>query len=258
MKRTMNTTNTKYTKSPIVETIFSIDCDMKKDFDLIKIEDKAKNTFINSYPIFQKKYAQEHKIEINTSKENISQPTIRNFIQGFQFLKEDKKQLIQLLSQGFSFNKLAPYTTLDDYISIIQEAWMQFVNVVEPIKIRTIHLRYVNKIMLPFENEKVDLDEYFNYGPKLHDENNFGLITFFSKYNMIEKSSNNQANIIFANQNPTDDKHLPVILDIDTISYSSPESNDWENIMIKLTELRTLAYNIFDKQITKECKCLFQ
>ena len=47
-------------------------------------------------------------------------------IQSLQFLHEDEKQLVQVMAQGFSFNRLAPYTSLDDYLPVIQRTWELF------------------------------------------------------------------------------------------------------------------------------------
>lgn len=88
-------------------------------------------------------------------------------IQALQFLQDDEKQLVQVRAQGFSFNRLASYTTLDDYLAEIQSVWELFTGLASPVQIRTIRLRYINRILLPLTNGSVELEDYFEIGSSL-------------------------------------------------------------------------------------------
>ena len=72
--------------------------------------------------------------------------SVRRGIQALQFLHADEKQLVQVRAQGFSFNRLAPYTSLDDYLPEIERTWHLFVGLASPVQIRVVQLRYINRI----------------------------------------------------------------------------------------------------------------
>lgn len=66
-----------------------------------------------------------------------------------QFLKNDEKQLVQIRPQGYSFNRLAPYGGFDEYLPEIERAWRLFVDIVMPLQVKLIRLRYINRFLLP-------------------------------------------------------------------------------------------------------------
>ena len=72
---------------------------------------------------------------------------------------------MQVRAQGFSFNRLAPYSGLDDYLPEIERTWSLYVDLASPVQIRAIRLRYINRILLPLAANTVDLDEYLKIGP---------------------------------------------------------------------------------------------
>jgi uncharacterized protein (TIGR04255 family) len=62
---------------------------------------------------------------------------MKSALAAFQFLKNDEKQLVQFRNEGFSFNRLAPYTTLDDYLPQIKKNWEIYRIVAAPSEIRS-------------------------------------------------------------------------------------------------------------------------
>jgi uncharacterized protein (TIGR04255 family) len=79
----------------------------------------------------------------------------------------------------FSFNRLAPYTTLDDYLPEIERAWLLYVDLVSPVQIRVIRLRYINRMLLPMPANQLDLDEFLEIGPRVPDEEKLVCLAFF-------------------------------------------------------------------------------
>jgi len=70
--------------------------------------------------------------EVKREDNDDPQVSIRGGVDAFQFLSEDKKQLVQLRRGGFSFNRLIPYISLDDYLGEVSRTWALFVDVVRP------------------------------------------------------------------------------------------------------------------------------
>lgn len=240
---------------PIVEAVFDVDCDLPPGFDLTALEESSRAQFGDQYPKFRAQFIQEFKIE---AKDDAPQSmSIRRAVQSFQFLKEDEKQLVQVRAQGFSFNRLAPYTSLDDYMPEIERTWYLYLNLVSPVQIRVIRLRYINRILVPLTAGAVNLDEFLKIGPGLPDEERLRLSGFFDQLTAIEKDTKHQVNLVLTAQPPVDEK-LPIILDITVGSAAIAEPADWSNILRVTESLRSLKNRIFVDTLTPKCMELFK
>ncbi len=240
---------------PIVEAVFDVDCDPPPGFDLAGLETAAREQFEDQYPKFRTQFLQEHEIE--TPQDAPPKMSSRLAVQAFQFLHDDDKQLVQVRAQGFSFNRLAPYSSLDDYLPEIERTWRLYVGLVSPVKIRIIRLRYINRILVPMTANTVDLDEFLKIGPRLPDEDRFVLSGFLNQHVAVEKDTGHQVNLVLTAQPPESEK-LPVILDITVASMTAAEPADWASILPLIGSLRSLKNRIFLNTLTPKCIELFQ
>lgn len=227
---------------------------MPSTFDIAAMEDSSRNQFRDKYPKFRKQYIEEHRFE-SKSGEPSKHSTDRR-IQSFHFLQEDEKQLVQLRTQGFSFNRLAPYSSLDDYLPEIERIWRLWVDIVSPVQIRAIRLRYINRILLPLKPEGIELSEFFKTYPTLPDENLI-LSGFLNQYHAIEKSTGFQVNVVFTGQPQENDK-APFIFDNTSIWTGTAKTEDWDWILQQIMSLRGLKNRVFENTLTKKCLQLFQ
>jgi len=240
---------------PIIEAVLDIDCDLPPGQQFENLEKDARDRFRDSYPKFRKQFVHEHQVQAKT--EGISNVSVRQDVQAFQFLQEDEKQLVQVRRQGFSFNKLEPYTRLSDYFPEIQRTWNLYAEMTSPVEIRVIRLRYINRIMLPFQGGKTELDEYFQIGPRLPDEDRLSFAGFLCQQSMVEKETGNQVNLVLTAQLPMG-QCLPIILDLSVNSVEPGEPDNWTWISQKIHVLRQLKNQIFVRTVTEKCLNLFQ
>src|SRR5690242_5500625 len=105
--------STQLRNPPIVEAVFDVDCDLAPGFDFMALETRSRAQFADQYPKFRTQFLQE--LQIETTEDTQLKASSRSGIQAFQCLHEDEKQLVQVRPKGFSFNRLAPYSSLDDY-----------------------------------------------------------------------------------------------------------------------------------------------
>ena len=240
---------------PIIEAVLDIDCDMPPAVEVGALESPARSAFRDRYPKFRTLFLQEHMIEARAD----TPPTmsVRRGIQGFQFLQEDEKQLVQVRAQGFSFNRLAPYSSLDDYLPEMERAWRVFVALASPVQVRLVRLRYINRIPLPMPEGRVELNEYVKIGPRLPDETKLTLFGFLNRVAAVETETGNRVNIIVTSQ-PPEEKWLPVILDIEAVADGSIEPVDWPAILARIQSLRDLKNMVFSSTLTDQCLKLFQ
>jgi uncharacterized protein (TIGR04255 family) len=179
---------------PIVEAVVDVDCDLPPGFDVASLEEAARARFEERYPRARKHFMQEYNVGVVANA--LPQMPARPTIQALRFLRDDERQLVQVRAQGFSFNRLAPYTTLDDYLPEIERAWGLYVDLVAPVQIRAIRLRYINRILVPMTTGQVDLDEFLKIGPRVPNEEELILSGFLEQQASVERDTGNHINLV--------------------------------------------------------------
>ena len=240
---------------PIVEAVLDVDCDMSPAFDLAALEKTAREAFGDQYPKFRAQFLQEHQIEQKAGQP--MQVSARRRLQAFQFLQEDEKQLVQVRTQGFSFNRLAPYTSLDDYLPEIERVWSLFASIIAPVQIRVVRLRYINRILLPLINGSLELEHYLKVGSRLPDEDHLRFASFLNQYAAVEVDTGHQVNIVLTSQ-PLENDRVPIIFDIGVVSAETAAPENWAWLLAKTQSLRHLKNRIFRNTLTEQCLNLFQ
>jgi uncharacterized protein (TIGR04255 family) len=71
------------------------------------------------YPKHDRQLLQEHRVEAKPDGSATSFSS-RHTVQALRFHEAEGKQLVQVRALGYSFNRLAPYTALDDYLPEIE------------------------------------------------------------------------------------------------------------------------------------------
>lgn len=240
--------------SPIIEAVLDIDCDMPPKFDLTALEGTLRGLLKEKYPKMRKAFLQQHRIE--TKAEEPPNVSSTQGIQAFQFLNDDERQIAQFRTQGLSFNRLAPYSTLDDYLPEIERLWDLFVKIVSPVKIRAIRVRNVNRIVVPLPDGGIDLDRYFKNAPRAEDDN-FILFNFLVQRGAIERPTGFMTNVVLTGQPPEPGK-AAFILDISAEWNGKADVTDKTFVLTKIDSLRRLKNRIFENNLTPECLSLYQ
>lgn len=239
----------KFKYPPIIEAVLDIDCGFESPFDLKSIESKAKKALAKSYPKMRPIVVQDHRFAQN-------EYSIKSGLAAFQFLKNDEKQLLQFRTEGFSFNRLAPYSTLDDYLPQIKRNWEIYRKLANPSQIKAIRLRYINRILLPLGAGKIGLDGYLKNAPQTADPKRLELLGFLNQYIAVDMETGNQVHSVITLQ-PVDDDKLPLIFDNGVVAPMAEDPDNWTQIRKKILELRELKNHVFERTLTKKCLNLF-
>lgn len=239
----------KLKNAPIIEAVVDIDCDFTTPLDLKSKEMQARKALARLYPKMKPVVVQDHRFEGN-------EYSMKTRLAALQFLKTDEKQLVQFRTEGFSFNRLAPYTSLDDYLPQIKRAFETYIKTAGPVKVKSIRLRYINRILLPSQSGRADLGKYIRNSPQTADSERLELRGFLNQYLAIDKETGNQVHSILTVEQPADDK-LPVIFDNGVAAIVSENPKNWEEIKGKIIDLRELKNHIFESTLTKKCLTLF-
>jgi uncharacterized protein (TIGR04255 family) len=240
---------------PIVEAVIDIDCDLPPTFDLRAAQQTICETFKDSYPQTREQVLSETQMR----QERDAPPQVqmgRQALHAVQLIQEDGKQLVQFRENGFSFNRLAPYNGLDVYLGEIERTWNLFQKLANPVKIRKVALRTINRILLPVEENGINLEEYIKTSPRLPTNCDLIFVGFLNHHKAVDPHSENQVDIILTAQ-PVKTNELPIILDINAFREVSLDYGDWAEILSLMGALRDLKNNVFRNTLTEKCLNLF-
>lgn len=251
----MTDTGFKLVHPPIVEAILDIDCAMPPGQKISELEKPVFQQLQDRYPKLRGLLLQSHQIEPQPDRP--PKLSVSQAVQALQFLHADERQLVQFRAQGFSFNRLAPYTRLDDYLPEIQRTWKIFLATAKPAQIRQVRLRYINRIFLPTGGRAIDLNEFLALGPQLPDETGMNLTSFLHQHTAVETATGNQVNILLVSE-PHETDRAPIILDITASHSGLAEAENWAWLLETIKSLRDLKNTVFRKTLTERCLNLFQ
>ena len=243
-----------FARPPIVEAVLDLDCDQPPGQRLETLESAARDGLSDRYPEMRSQLIQEHQLEIRGGEPPVM--SVRGALGAYQFVQGDGQQLIQVRALGYSFNRLAPYTGFDQVLGEVERTWRLYVQIASPVQVRAIRLRYINRVLLPLNDGRVDLDEYLNVGPKLPDEERLAFAGFLNQQVSIEKGTGHQAVSVLTTQ-PVEGNTLPLIFDNTVAATVSLEPTDWPSILRVIQSLRDLKNHIFGRTLTAKCLNLF-
>jgi uncharacterized protein (TIGR04255 family) len=147
--------------APIVEAIVEIDCDLPPGFDLDGLAEKAEaiQARLGQYPDFE-------RLETVGWQLGFAEAALRgSALEALWFRSRETPQIAQIRSGGFSFSRLAPYGSLDDYLPEIRRLWGIYQEFCRPLAVRAARLRYINRLNLALTAGKVELGDYLRVVP---------------------------------------------------------------------------------------------
>jgi uncharacterized protein (TIGR04255 family) len=153
----------KYNNSPIIESICEFKFTEDTDWD-ITVPGLIFEDVKTEYPYKEQRATQEISISPQTAESNKMRRQI-NRSDFAVFYKDDKKSLIQIGPRILSTSRLKPYHTWNDFKSQIVYAFGKLSGRSELKGIQRIGLRYINRINIPMKQNKVTLENYFEFRP---------------------------------------------------------------------------------------------
>lgn len=239
---------------PITEAIFDIRTELPKETDvnfLLPFQDQIKDRF----PTRRARHAYEAKFQFSPhSSPEAIQPLAT--VDGYLFLSPDGKKIVQARLDGFTFNKLKPYSRWEDFSEEAIGLWNHYVEIAKPTTITRLALRYINRIELPFPIN--DFKEYILTIPEIAPNLPAGLSGLFTR--LILPNPKIGATAIITET--LDDKNespntLGFIFDIDVFRNLRIEPN-LDKVRTIMNDLRNYKNEIFLNSLTKKTKELFK
>ena len=173
---------------------------------------------------------------------------------GYSYKPQDNTKVVQVRTDGFTFNKLRPYEGWDSLQPQAQALWDRYFEIAKPKRIIRLALRYINRISLP--TTMGNLSEYLQTKPHVSSEVPQNLEGYFMRLMVSDKQSDSKAFIVQMTENPTDEATVPFILDIDAFHMVDLTENS-KKIWDVFLQLRHFKNQMFDGSFTKRGLELF-
>lgn len=251
----MSSAYPKLDRPPIVEAVVDFDCDVPPDKTLKALEGPARAAFTDSYPDARPRYLQE--LRMASDQDGAFNSSLQQSLQAWMFLQPDGKQLVQVRQSGFSFNRLAPYGGFEACLPEVQRTWELYGALAAPISVRTLRLRYINRILLPLGAHGVDLDHYLTAQPTVPAGDRFTLSGFLHQYAARDRKTGHQVAVVISAQ-PLEGDKLPILFDNTVFAAGEWDPADWNALEHVLRSLRELKNVIFFETLKQPCLDLYQ
>src|SRR3972149_8674441 len=86
-------------------------------------------------------------------------------VQGYFYKSNDEKLIAQFRNDGFTLNRLKPYTSWEEIFPLAIDLWRLYVEFATPEAVTRLALRYINHISLP--DEPADIDHFLLAAPPI-------------------------------------------------------------------------------------------
>ena len=239
--------------APITEAIIDFRVKARPDF---RAEDFAglKDQLSNRLPNVQERRGIQATFE--TLKGEGQPPRVQDLgFQGYFFRSQDEKVIAQFRIDGFTFNRLKPYTSWEDIFPQAMELWRLYLKVAKPVEVVRLAVRYINHIPLPPGAQK--FEDYLRASPVIPPELPQYTSSFLTRVTIHNPDDDVAAHVTQALQPTSDAQRLTVILDIDAYKEAqfSPEDPAIEHTFRQLRVFKNL---IFFNSLTDEALRQFE
>jgi uncharacterized protein (TIGR04255 family) len=149
-------------KAPIVESVIDLRARIEGSWEEATIMPLLKSK-LPDYPtvLSQRETSQEVKLTPGEPPEAIEKDL---GWKGLRMESTDKLQIAQFNRDGFAFSRLMPYESWQQFYNEARRLWSIYSELAKPIEIQRAGLRFINRIMLP--GLEVKIEDYLNPFPK--------------------------------------------------------------------------------------------
>lgn len=212
------------------------------------VEDQLKSL----YPQVEHFRTTGFQLEVNESKEFTGKSV--NKYEGIRAFSEDRLQIVQFRTDGFTFSRLAPYESWDVLREEACRLWGIYAAWRKPASVRRIAVRYINEIAIELPMQ--DFGDYLTVPPVIPEGLPQGLASFLMRI-VIPHPVNGATAVFTQSLEAPSDFHAPILLDIDVFKDVELPINDGE-YWKQLDTLRDFKNEIFFRSITDRTKDMYK
>lgn len=238
-----------YPHPPIIEAIIDLRVALPEGFSidrLASIHTRVSKRFPQQDPIIAGSlvFQATPDISLNASSQQ----------NGYLFRSEDNLNIFQATLNGFTFNRLAPYTSWEDFSGEAKLMWEIYREVCQPLHVTRAAVRFVNRLDLPAKD--LELKDYLSTLPSVAPDLPQALSNFFMQLQIPQRDLDCMMIINQALVPQTSSDFVNVILDFDLFREHIWQNDD-EEMWKFMEQLRHRKNEAFEASITDNTRRLF-
>ena len=196
------------------------------------------------------------QVTLGVIKGQVQPPVVQDpCLQGYFFKTHDEKTIGQFRADGFTFNRLRPYTSWEELFPQAVELWSLYCSISKPEVVTRLAVRYINRIELLPGN--VTLKTFLRAAPVIPQELPQSISSFLTRVTIHDPETDSAAHIVQALEGRAPGKHPGVILDIDAFREREFSVDDLA-IEQTLGQLREFKNRIFFHSLTDDALRRFE
>ena len=240
--------------APITEAILDLRVSLPKDFRPDAFAG-MKSHVAARYPKMEEARYFTAQMQITPGKAPTSNTTIGG-VQGYFFKSEDGLDIAQFRVDGFSQNRLRPYTQWEQFFPEAMRLWELYKSVAQPPFVTRLSVRYINHVKLPIKDGD-DLDQYLIALPPMPPGAPGGFSGLLTRVATYDDQSGVCSNVTQALEGTMGPGEPAIILDVE--AYKDGHlSTDRAALEPTFEVLRKVKNDIFFGSITEETARLFE
>lgn len=241
--------------APIREAVIDLRITPPLDLSaLSEIPSSVREEIKNRYPKMEEQRSFEGGFGIKDGQPIVRQPVDLG-VRGYIFESSDEPQRAQFRRDGFTFNRLKPYTCWESVIAEAKELWNIYLRSASPQSVSRIAVRYINHLSIPLPIS--DFKDFLTAPPPIPESAPQVVSSFSTRVVVHDIERQLYANIAQAMEGSTKPNFVTIIIDID--AYRSGEFDaHTEEIWLIMDQLRHLKNTIFFGSITEKTARLFE
>ncbi|MGH9891759.1 MAG: TIGR04255 family protein [bacterium] len=203
-------------KAPILEALIDFRVTLPKDFDVDQFK-ALTNAVGERYPIVEAMHHYETSVTFQPGR-----PPDTHIAEqhpgGYAFRSPDRLSVAQFRRDGFTYNRLQPYTSWNELHPEVVRLWGLYQGVARPETCTRISARYINKIDIPVAGG--ELSDYLTAPPGIPKGVSDKLTAFLTRVIIQVPKQDLTGSITQASQVQLDPQSAAVILDIEVYRQS--------------------------------------
>jgi uncharacterized protein (TIGR04255 family) len=235
--------------APIIEALVDFRVTLPKNFDVEQFKALA-SAVGKGYPIVEGM----HRVRTSFTFQPGRPPDTRTeelHPGGYAFRSSDRLTIAQFRVDGFTYNRLKPYTSWDELQPEVLRLWKLYQDAAQPETCSRIATRYINKIDIRVPVPDADLSQYLTAPPGIPQGGAGRLTAFLTRAIIQEPEPGLGASVTQASQvQQLDPRNRAVILDIDAFKQSDASLD--QQVEPTLAKLHDLKNRLFFGSLTDD------
>jgi uncharacterized protein (TIGR04255 family) len=239
--------------APITEAVIDFRVSPSKDLLPDRLRE-ARELLKGDYPRASEPRHYQASLHVSAKEPEKAESTTRELgFRGVWLRTEDQQSIAQFRVDGFTFNRLRPYTRWEEILPEALRLWNIYLRLASPRSITRLALRYINHMSLPGSGPRFELEEYITIAPRLPQLVPDLFSSFTTRILLAYPERRMHANVALSTEVALGPPaRFSLLFDIDAFSGDEMETTSVATIQERLAGLRDYKNGIFFGSLTEK------